>query len=95
MEVEAAAVEQDGDTEVLSIGEASGGGLDPLNLAVDAFRGRVRDAVTQIGEDVGEVGLDHPGDLLDRLDARADRPSVPPVEQLPGPGWGGGVPKIV
>lgn len=34
------------------------------------------------------MGLEHPGDVLDRLEPGPDRPGVPAVEQLPGPRGG-------
>ena len=40
--------------EVLFVAEASGRVLHPLDLGVDGFASRVRDAVLEVGDDVGE-----------------------------------------
>src|SRR5215470_7887298 len=69
-------------TEALSVTEPSRGVLQPLDLGTDALGARVGDALDHGGKNPFQVALDHPRHPLDRLEPRADRPTVP---ALPGP----------
>ena len=45
--------------EVLFVAESASGVLDPLNLGVQGFTGRVRDPVAQISHDVLKPSFQH------------------------------------
>jgi len=74
-------VEENCRAEVLQVAEAPRRVLDPLDLGVDPFRDGVCDPMLEIGEDVGQVRLEHPRHLLDGFQARADGPAIPPLEE--------------
>ena len=57
VKIQGTAVEVDRGLEVLPVAEAGRRVLDPLDLRVEAFRGRVRDPMAEVGEDVVEMGL--------------------------------------
>src|SRR5881397_1766609 len=84
VEVKAAAVEVDRRLEVLPVAEAAGGVADPLDLRVQALGRRVGDPVSQVGEDVRQVRLEHARLLDHGLEPRVGRPEVPVVEEPAG-----------
>ena len=92
VEVQATAVEVDGRLEVLSVPVTAGRVADPLDFRVEAFGGRVGDAVAQVGEDVREVPLQHPRLLDHGLEPRVRRPEVPAAEERTGPHRRSGTP---
>ena len=53
--------------KVVHIPKAPRGVLDPLDLGVDGFAGRICDSMTQIRDDVFESSFEHSGDLDDRF----------------------------
>src|ERR1035437_1120124 len=57
--IQAAAMEVDRVDEVLFVAEAAGRVLQPLDLGVDGFAGRVGDTVLEVGDDVGEAAFEH------------------------------------
>ena len=69
VKLKAAAVKEDGDAEVIAVGEAPSRLLDPLDLGVDPFGGGVGDVVFQVGGDVVEAFLQRPRQALDGLEA--------------------------
>ena len=55
--VQTATVEQDCDPKVILVTETAGGVLNPLDLGVDGFAGRVGHAMAEVGDDVLETSL--------------------------------------
>ena len=71
VEWELSAEEEDSGAIVLEVAEASSGGFEGLDAAVEAFGGAVADAVAEPGQDVVESFVDHLGRLLDGLELAA------------------------
>ena len=71
VEWELSAEEEDSGAIVLEVAEASSGGFEGLDAAVEAFGGAVADAVAEPGQDVVEPLVNHLGHLLDRLELAA------------------------
>ena len=69
--------EEDSCSVVVEVSEPSGGGLDRLNAAVEAFRGAIADVVTKPRQDIRQVLLEHLGNFFHRLQTTTDRPGVP------------------
>jgi hypothetical protein len=67
VEVETATAEEDRDTEVLAVREATSR-LDPLDLAVDPHFRCFGDATAPVGQDVGQVRFEPSRHLLDRIE---------------------------
>lgn len=80
--IQCAAVEVDRHPEPLGIAKATGPAFDVLDLCVERLGAGVWDSMCEVGLDVGSAGLDHQGDLLDRLDLRATCPLIPIVEMV-------------
>ncbi len=76
-------MEMDGVDEVPFVPESAGGVLHPLNLRIQGFAGRIRDAVAQVGHDVLEPPLQHPPHFDHWLQPAARRPTAPPAEMPP------------
>lgn len=55
--------EEDGDAEVFKASVSSGAGLDELDLAVESFGSRVGGVMLQVGEQSGEMVVEHLGDF--------------------------------
>src|SRR5438094_8473893 len=77
VEIEATAVEVDRRLEVVAIAETVGHLLEGLDLAGDALAHGVGDAMPEVSQHVGQMPLDHPRHLEDRLQPGARRPAVP------------------
>ena len=71
VELELSAEEEDSGATVLEITEATRGGFEVLDAAVETFGGAVADAVAEPGQDVVEPLVNHLGRLLDRLELAA------------------------
>ncbi len=82
VKIKASEMEQNRHFKVFAVSKAARSVLDPLNDGVDALADCVCDPVLQIGEDIVESLLEHPGDPLDRIDLRSDRPGVPLLEEV-------------
>lgn len=70
-------MEVDGGFEVFGVAEAAGAAFDRHDFAVQALGHGVGDEVRAVGDDVLQSPLDHPGDLLHRLQAAAAGPLIP------------------
>src|SRR5262245_42359418 len=81
VEIESSAMEVDRDLEVLRVAEAACGLLHPLDDGVDRLEARVRDAVLQVGQEIGEVALDQLGDADHRLEPAVTGAPEPPREE--------------
>src|SRR5690606_5232004 len=79
---------------MLEVPEAPRRGLDRLDAAVEAFGRRVGDPVPEVGEQTVEMAFEHAGDLLDRAQPGADRPSVPALEVGFGKGLVAALPEL-
>ena len=71
VEWELSAEEEDSCAVVEEVTEATRGGFEGLDAAVEAFGGAVADAVAEPGQDVVEPLVNHLGRLLDRLELAA------------------------
>ena len=71
VELELSAEEEDSCAVVEEVTEATSGGFEGLDAAVETFGGAVADAVAEPGQDVGESLVDHLGRLLDGLELAA------------------------
>lgn len=82
--IESSTMEIDRDLEMLDVAEAACRFLDPLDRGVDGFHARIRDAMPQIGEHVGEAALDQLRDLRHRSQSAMGGPPEPGGEELLG-----------
>ena len=71
--------------ETVPVAESSGGVLDPLDPRVDPRCSDIGDPMVDGVDHTFEVALDHPGNFLCRLQARADHPAVPAEQGGSGP----------
>jgi hypothetical protein len=76
-----------GDLEVLDVPEAVSHLFDLLDLVVEPLSNGVGETMLGVGQDVGEVTLEHVGHLPDRLQARVGGPPEPPLEESKGVAW--------
>ena len=83
VQIESAAVEVDGDLEVLGVAEAAGHALDFLNLAIESLTHRVGHRVLVVGHDVGDVPANRLRRLPNGFQPAVRRPEVPPLPELP------------
>lgn len=79
--VELFAEEQDACAVVLEVAEAAGGRLQCLDAAVEAFRGRIGDPVSNVRQQVRQSALEHRRDLLHQCQSTTRRPAVPQSEE--------------
>ena len=75
-------MKQDSGAVALETVEASGGGFDGLNTAIDSFTDRIGDVVITPIEQAFDVFFEHPGHLFDRLQTRTDRPTIPVLVKI-------------
>jgi hypothetical protein len=61
--------------------------LDLLDLVVEPLSNGVGETMLGVGQDVGEVTLEHVGHLPDRLQARVGGPPEPPLKESKGVAW--------
>lgn len=106
-EVEFFAEEEDTSSVVEEISEASGIGLDRLDLGVEALCYGISDRKAHKVQEALEVALEHLGDRLDFMQPATDRPSIPFLKNAfylprgpaaspaPGSGCGGARPRGV
>jgi hypothetical protein len=80
-------MEVDRRLESLPIPKAAGRVLDSLELRVQPFGDRIGDPLVQAVQDVVEVSTDNARDMDHRLEARANSPRLPALEE--GPRRGG------
>lgn len=74
--------------------EAAGDFLDRLNRRVQSFTNGVGYSVLEEGQDISQVLAEHFCHGLDGLQAGADRPAIPALKMLLGPGWGMITPEV-
>ena len=86
MEVQASAMEIDGDPIMGTVTKTTGKPFYLLNLAVESFHNGVGKTVMDIGYDVLKMSLDRARGGFDRVKARMHGPQVPTLEELPCPG---------
>lgn len=85
VEIEAAAVEEDGSAEVGAIAEATRSVLNLLDLGVHRFGAGIGTVVAEIVEDPGQVALHRLGHTNHRSQLAMRGPVVPALEELQGP----------
>lgn len=95
VEVETAEVEEDGGTESISVSEATGLGLDLLNLGVEALGGGVGGGEQNGVEDSPEVFSDGSRGLSDGFEPGAQSAGDPELPRLFGPEAGAIAPEAV
>ena len=76
-EIEFSAEEENASSVVEEVAEASGIGLDRLDLGVEAFCHGISDRKAHKVQKALEVAFEHLGDRLDFMQSAADRPSIP------------------
>lgn len=69
IEIQSSTMEIDRGFEMLDVAEAPGRFLDPLNGGIEGFHARIRDAMPDIGQHVGEVAPNQLGDRRHRRQA--------------------------
>ncbi len=79
--MQTAAVQQDCDPKVVLVTETAGG-VDPLDLGIDGFAGRIRHPMTEMGDDVLEASLQRPGDFEHGPQPTAYGPAMPPAKMF-------------
>jgi len=70
-------VEEDGEFEVIAISKAAGHFLDRLHRRIHPLANGICCPMLHKSQDVAQIFSEHSGNLLDRLQPRADRPAIP------------------
>jgi hypothetical protein len=94
VEVQAAAVEEDGGLEVFAVSVATHSTLDSHDLAVDSFGHRVGDSVCAVANHIRQSLLNGLGNLLQGSQRCMDHPFVPIFEKDGGRGCICMMPKV-